>query len=270
LAISAASTLLMSPRVAAATPLRILMVGSSHTWGIKKPLRHVFASYGIPATVDVIAPIHGSLAKNRKEALAAIKDGPDDEVVGDRYDWVILQENGGLQDQISWSASVAIRNAAVEKGGDAIFYMTFPSERDFATGAYSIVLDHLIDGPCATPQCPPVGLPPACCRGYATLAHTTQLNMRVAPVGQTIVDFQADPAHAVDEIYGPDGHHLNAKGKYIAALTIFATIQRTLPDSLWEPLSLLGSGRDYKRIAREAVFGPPSGMAHTWNLAADN
>ena len=270
LALATVGTFFVCPNLAAAAPLRILMVGSSHTWGIKKPLRRVFASYGILATVDVIAPMHGSLLRNRSAALQAIKNGPNPELPYEHYDWVVLQENGGLQDLVNWAASLAIRNAAVQRGGDAIYYMTFPTKRDFLTGAYTTVLDRLIDGPCAVPSCPAVGTPPGCCRGYATLAHATQLNMRVAPVGQSVVDFDRNPTHGADEIYGPDGRHLNAKGKYLAALTIFAAIERALPDSLWEPLSLAGTGVDYKRVAREAVFGPPTGISHTWNLTADN
>jgi len=261
----------------ALTPIRILLVGDSLTTGVAGPLGHILDSQGYQPTIQVIAPATASLVDNHDAAEAAIAAGPGGSgAPSDFFDWVVLQDsswqclpnvNEGVFSSLTTLADLSLSTKG--RGGRTIVYMLYPYKVAFEDYSppdychYTNVLARLERGGCGTQTCPP------CCAGYIPVAHKTDVNTRVAPVGQVFVDFYEKLSRPLTEIFKADGLHLKDKGSYLVALSIFAALQRSLPDSVWNPGNLTAPS-EYKMVVRDAVFGlassPPPTPPIDWNL----
>ncbi len=280
--VSVVVLLAMTATTVHAADLRVLLVGSSHTSGISNDLRDVYDSVGVDATVDQITGDGKTLREHIDSGLLETlhtgksnNEGP--------YDWVVIQEafteHGANHDlpADSIAAALEIKDEIddVGNGGRMAIYLPFPQGQSaWTSGSYRSTLDnHITRASAFSPaQCPSApGWPAACgtCWGYAPLAHGSEFNIRIAPIGEAIARFHEDAAHVYSELFTSSAAlHLNSKGNYFAALTMFATIEQTLPDTVWHPTSLNSVAADYKRIARQTVLGPLVDPV-VWNLWKD-
>ncbi len=141
--------------------------------------------------------------------------------------------------------------------------MTYPDESSFAGTGYTTTISSLrMDALIGAILCPGASCGSA---GYPPIAH--QLDVRVAPVGQAVVDFHESsiPGFPNVNVLFNSETHLGEKGDYLAALTIAASIFRSLPESVWS-LGTVGSWVSaYKAIARDAVVSE----ADVWNVPLD-
>ena len=193
---------------APSAPLRILFIGNSYTY--YNDLPHLVADfartarYERPVQVEMVTRPGVTLRDhwNAGDALAAIRRGP--------WDFVVLQEQSML--------GVLLVEGAPAVNDPELFQTyarRFIREID-AVGATPVL--YLTWARKATPT-----MQARLTSAYAALARETRA--RLAPVG--VAWERTRTAQPALELFDPDGSHPSPTGSYLAAATIWATIDGT-------------------------------------------
>jgi len=185
----------------------ILIVGNSFTSGIKNRLRHLAHSAGRDVFVGVCAGDGYTLAAHAASPRTLAKIHSND------WRTVILQEQS---DGISAERYQGARTLDGEIDGHTVFFMTW---RD--RGADLADYDTLRGEPGGD-------------TGYVPIAF--ELDAAVAPIGWAFREILLAEPDA--DLWSRDGHHASERGRYIAALVLFATIYGESPVGLWMSPSL--------------------------------
>jgi hypothetical protein len=211
----------------------ILLVGNSFTAGIKSRLRMLARSAGRDVAIGVCAGDGFTLAHHAasRSSLAKIHS----------RDWqtVVLQEQSKGIDIERYPAA---RVLDAEIAGRTVFFMTW---RD--RGALLADYDTLRGQPGGD-------------TGYVPIAF--ELGAAVAPVGWAFRELLVEDA--LTDLWGRDAHHANDRGRYLAALVLYAAIFGESPVGLWMHPALPEEQAYHDQLLVERlVFDDPA----QWNIA---
>jgi hypothetical protein len=226
---------LVVPAVPASAGERILLVGNSFTTGIKQRLRSVARSAGHDASIKVRAMNGWTLADHAASAktLRTIQ----------ATDWmtVVLQEQSLGIFASRYPAARALDAEIARTGARTTFFMTW-RDRDASLLFWDPLLG-VVGG------------------DYGYVPITFELGAALAPVGWAFREAMLEDATL--DLWGLDGHHSSERGRYLAALVLFATIYGESPVGLWASPALTPEEalRDQLLVER-LVFSDPA----RWNL----
>lgn len=187
---------------AAETRDTILLVGNSFTAGLKSRLRMLARSAGHDVAIGVCAADGFTLGLHAgsRSSLAKIHSRP--------WQTVVMQEQS---DGIFLERYPGARDLAAEITGRKIFFMTW---RDRAAPLEEYDDLHGVEGGET---------------GYVPIAF--ELDAAIAPVGWAFREMQL--TSPLVDLWSRDGHHANERGRYLAAMVLFATIYGESPVGLW-------------------------------------
>jgi hypothetical protein len=188
----------------------ILIIGNSFTSGIKNRLRHLAHSAGRDVYVGVSAGEGYTLAAHAASPRTLAKLHSND------WRTVVLQEQSDGMSADRYDGARQLDRQIDAINGNTVFFMTW---RD--RGADLADYDALRGEPGGD-------------TGYVPIAF--ELGAAVAPIGWAFREILlADPDA---DLWSHDGHHASERGRYIAALVLFATIYGESPVGLWTSPSL--------------------------------
>ncbi|MBI5504238.1 MAG: hypothetical protein HY899_05530 [Deltaproteobacteria bacterium] len=213
----------------------ILLIGNSFTGGLKPKLQSLIRSSGRDVTIVARAASSWTLADHAASPSTRKK------IDAKAWDYVVLQEQSlGLFHERYPSARVLDAEIG-KKGSQTVFFMTW---RD--AGAPMVSYDSLHGQPGEDV-------------GYIPIAF--ELGAPVAPVGWAFRE-TAIEAPEVD-LWAGDGHHASDRGRYVAALTLFATIFDESPVGLWGPRTMTAEEILHDQLlVEEVTLTNPS----EWNI----
>lgn len=190
--------------------VRILLIGNSFSAGLKPKLQMLVRSSGRDVAIAARTPGTWTLADHSasRSTRARIASKP--------WDYVVLQEQSLGLFSSRYPSARELDAAITLNGSRTIFSMTW---RD--RGAPLESYDWLHGQPGGD-------------IGYVPIAF--ELGAPVAPVGWAFRQTAIEDA-AID-LWALDGHHASDRGRYVAALCLYATIFRESPAGLWGPPSM--------------------------------
>jgi len=210
----------------------VLLVGNSFTAGLKGKLRMLVRSAGRDMAIGVCAGDGYTLADHASSASSLRK-------IHSR-DWraVVLQEQSkGIFEE----RYPAARTLDDEIAGQTVFFMTW---RD--RGAPLEDYDTLR------------GIPGGS-TGYVPIAF--ELDAPIAPIGWVFRELLAEDPAA--ELWGHDGHHASERGRYLAALVLYATLYGESPVGLWISPGMTEEAAFHDQVLVEEVV---LGHSADWNI----
>jgi len=240
---------------------RILMIGNSYTASnnLAGLLESLLETVGPDVTTDSVTG-----GGYRLEQHAADADGRNGEThlrtllvtSGVRWDVVVLQEQSQIpgfpESEPAWRAMVdggeILRDLATARGADVVLLLTW-GRRDGDEYNPAMYPDFL------TMQDRLTG-------GYTRLAElltTSDARIVVAPAGEAFrAVHAAGDVDAFNGLYSGDGSHPSARGSYLAACVLLATLTGRSPVGIeWAPAGLSAEERDgLQAVAAEVVLGP--------------
>jgi hypothetical protein len=203
----AGATLLLP--CALATPAwsrdRILLIGNSFSRGLKSPMRHLARSALRDVSVSAGARNGFTLElhSTSRQSLRRLRSN--------EWHSVVLQEQSDGIDVERYPFARTL-NAEIEAlGARTVFFMTWADEEDPLEE-----FDKL--------RGVPGGM-----EGYVPIAF--ELDAALAPVGWVFRELLAEEPSA--ELWDLDGHHASERGRYLAAITLYAVIFSESPVGLW-------------------------------------
>lgn len=226
---------------AASTPAwardRILLIGNSFSKGLKSPLRYLARS----AMRDLVVSLSTKngytleLHSTSHSTLKRLRMGG--------WHSVVLQEQSDGIDEERYPFARALDAEIEAVGARTVFFMTWPDE-----GKGLDEYDKLRGVPGGT-------------EGYVPIAF--ELESPVAPVGWVFREALLEDPTA--DLWSDDGHHASDRGKYLAALTLYAVIFGESPVGLWpHPRLSPDVVLHDQQLVEDVVLGHPD----DWNLAA--
>jgi hypothetical protein len=203
-----AAAVLLLPCISA-TPAwsrdRILLVGNSFSRGLKSQLRSLARSALRDVAVSVSARNGFTLElhSTSRSSLRRLQSG----------DWhsVVLQEQSDGIDEERYPFARTLDGEIGALGARTVFFMTWADEDDPLEE-----FDKLRGTPGGT-------------EGYVPIAF--EVDAALAPVGWVFRELLALEPDA--DLWDQDGHHASERGRYIAALTLYAVIFGESPVGLW-------------------------------------
>lgn len=186
---------------------KILLLGNSFTAGLKPKLQSLIRSSGRDVTIVARAANGWTLADHAASRSTRKRIG------SKVWDYVVLQEQSLGLFHARYPSARVLDAEIGKQGSRTVFFMTW---RD--AGAPLASYDSLHGQPGEDV-------------GYVPIAF--ELDAPVAPVGWAFRE-TAIEAPEID-LWAGDGHHASDRGRYVAALTLFATIFDESPVGLWGP-----------------------------------
>jgi hypothetical protein len=177
------------------SPGRVLLVGNSLSRGIRQPLRRLLRDGGHRARIRAITPGGATLGDHVDSARTRRL------ITSRSWDYVVLQEQSSWMDQRRYPSARILDELIAGIGAETLFLMTW-RDRGASLETYEWLR--------GTPD----GL-----FGYVPIAF--ELDAAVAPVGWAIRNTVID---GLPYDLWRDGHHLDRRGRYLAACVVFATI----------------------------------------------
>lgn len=217
--------------------MRIFLIGSSFTNGIKPYLQMLIESSGRTATINVRAVDSWTLGYHytSTKTMNELKDG--------HYDRVVLQEQSdGCTAAGSYPYIRGFNTIIREKGGLPVLMMTWRDRGD-ALSTYDALKGTVgdTDGP-----------------GYVPIGF--EIDAAIAPAGW--IFRTAVAANENVNLWNTDGHHANARGRYMAAMSVFCAIYGESPDGLNCPRAVRTTkALDQAYATTVAITGKA-----TWNI----
>jgi hypothetical protein len=180
----------------------VLLVGNSFTAGIKTKLRYLLRSAGRDTSVYVRASEGWTLAMHAESSTTTQK------IQWKPWDAVVLQEqsDGMLPERFP---SARLLESRIDER--TVFFMTW-RDRSALLEDY----DNLRGVPGGD-------------TGYVAVA--AEVGAVVAPVGWAFREILVEEPDA--ELWRSDGHHASERGRYVAALVLYATITGDSTVGLW-------------------------------------
>ncbi len=211
----------------------MLLVGNSFTKGIKSPLRMLVRSAGRDVAIGVCAADGFTLQAHAESRSSLAKIHSKD------WQTVVLQEQSdGISEERGYQGARALD---LEIAGRTVFFMTW-RDRDAEIADY----DDLRGEPGGD-------------TGYVPIA--LELDAAVAPIGWVFREILLAEPDA--ELWSRDGHHASERGRYLAALTLYATIYLESPVGLWMTPGLSEEQAFHDQLLVErVVFEDPA----AWNI----
>lgn len=204
-----AVALALAPSTAPAQ-VRILLIGNSFSSGVKPKLQMLIRSSGRDVVVAARTPGTWTLADH------AASRSTNARITRRVWDYVVLQEQSLGLFYTRYPSARQLDETITLHGSQTVFFMTW---RDQGAPLASYDSLHGLPGDDV---------------GYVPIAF--ELGAPVAPVGwafrETAIE---DPAI---DLWALDDHHASDRGRYVAALTLYATIFRESPVGLWGPSNL--------------------------------
>ncbi len=185
----------------------ILLIGNSFTAGVKPKLQSLIRSSGRDVVIVAKAASTWTLADHAASSSTMKR------IDSKRWDYVVLQEQSLGIFHSRYGAARALDTEIGKSGAETVFFMTW---RD--SGEPLVSYDSLCGQPGEDV-------------GYIPIAF--ELGAPVAPVGWA---FRQTAMEAPEiDLWASDGHHASDRGRYVAALTLYATIFGESPLGLWGP-----------------------------------
>jgi len=225
--------------MAVATPAysqdSILIIGNSFTGGIKTNLRMLTRSAMRDTNVRVRAR-RGATLNDHSVARSTLRT-----LRSTQWNHVVLQDQSDGIDEERYPGARALDAEIETIGGETLFFMTW-ADRDDELDVYDR-LRGVPDGE----------------EGYVPIAF--ELDAPVAPIGWAFRELVLEAPEA--ELWNTDGHHAGDRGRYLAALVLYAVIYRESPVGLWPSPKLTSEQVLHDQLLVErVVFMNPS----EWNL----
>ena len=230
-------------------------MGSSLIRGVKSNLENMLEAQGIEADIRVLAPSLRTLAwHDASKRSMSFLSGKNAEA----WDYVILQENGGVQQyppgMTNATSYQALRNL---------------HEKITATGAKTLVFMVWQDRS-ITPRSPAGDARWQILKGDPTgnvgnVPIAFELNIGVIPVGWGVRAARMEEGEYMDEMLynGGMGHHLSPLGRYLGACATYAAILGKSPVGLASPGKLSAADASFvQSVAKNVVIDNQA----TWNL----
>jgi hypothetical protein len=236
--VALAGAVLLLPCVGA-TPAwsrdRILLVGNSFSQGVKNRLRSLTRSALRDASVSVSARDGWTLGVHSTARSTLRRIGSTE------WHTVVLQEQSDGIDEERYPDARTIDAEVEAAGSRTVFFMTW-ADRDDELSEYER-LRGVAGGT----------------EGYLPIA--IELDSPVAPVGWVFREVLLEEPDA--ELWSLDGHHASERGRYLAALTLYATIFAESPVGLWpHPALPLDQVLHDQLLVERVVLGDQS----EWNI----
>jgi hypothetical protein len=184
---------------------RILLVGNSFSRGLKSQLRDLARSALRDVSVSASAR-NGYTLELHSTSRASLR-----RLRGVEWHSVVLQEQSDGIDEDRYPFARALDAEVEALGARTVFFMTWPDEDDEPEE-----FDKLRGVPGGT-------------EGYVPIAF--ELDAALAPVGWVFRELLAGDPQA--DVWDQDGHHASERGRYLAALTLYAAIFGESPVGLW-------------------------------------
>ncbi|MFN2427169.1 MAG: hypothetical protein ABR587_12065, partial [Candidatus Binatia bacterium] len=205
LTVLVAFTFLLAGSTQAWSRDRILIVGNSFTKGIKSDLRNLARS----ALRDVSVSVRGRAGATLNDHAVSRSTLRKLRIPG--WHSVVLQDQSDGIDEERYPGARVLDAEIAAIGADTIFFMTWADQDDEIE-----VYDELRGVPGGT-------------EGYVPIAM--ELDAVVAPIGWAFRELLLEGPDA--ELWRQDGHHAGDRGRYLAALVLYAVIYRESPVGLW-------------------------------------
>jgi hypothetical protein len=216
---------------------RILLVGNSFSRGLKSPLRSLARSALRDVTVSVSARSGFTLELHSasRSSLRRLRGG--------EWHSVVLQEQSDGIDEERYPFARMLDGEIEALGARTVFFMTWADHEDPLED-----FDKLRGVPGGS-------------EGYVPIAF--ELDAALAPVGWVFRELLAVEPGA--DLWDSDGHHASERGRYLAAITIYAVVFDESPVGLWAspklaPEQVLAD----QQLVESVVLGHPA----DWNLDA--
>jgi hypothetical protein len=184
---------------------RILLVGNSFSRGLKSPLRYLARSALRDVSVSASARNGFTLElhSTSRQSLRRLRSA--------EWHSVVLQEQSDGIDEERYPFARTLDAEARALGARTVFFMTWADEDDPLEE-----FDKLRGVPGGT-------------EGYVPIAF--ELDAALAPVGWVFRELLAEEPGA--DLWDLDGHHASERGRYLAAITLYAVIYNESPIGLW-------------------------------------
>jgi hypothetical protein len=233
-AVTLAAGGLLAPRAACAQaePDHVLLLGNSFLRGVGPNLRRmVQKNRGVRLRVVTRAAAGWTLAKH------AASSATSRHLERAAWDWVVVQEQSAGIDELRYPDAEALHAQILDAGARMMFFMTWRDRTD-PLSDYDSLLG--VSGGST---------------GYVPIA--VRLDAPIAPVGWAIREGIATGLPY--DYWGPDGHHLNRLGGYLAACVLYAALTGESPAGGWAPGKLQrdGSAAAMQDLAATTVLAAP-------------
>lgn len=229
-----AAVIALGPSSAQATT-RILLIGNSFSAGLKPKLQSLIRSSGRDVTIAARAASTWTLANHSVSSATLTR------IRSKAWDFVVLQEQSLGLFHARYPSARTLDAEIRNRGSQTVFFMTW---RDW--GAPLVSYDSLHGQPGDDV-------------GYVPIAF--ELGAPVAPVGWAFRETAIEAPEV--GLWAGDGHHASDRGRYLAALTLYATMFRESPVGLWGPPTMTAEDILHDQLLVEAItLGNPL----EWNL----
>ncbi len=226
---------------ASATPAwsrdRVLLIGNSFSRGLKSQLRDIARSAMRDVSVSTSSRNGYTLElhSTSRASLRRLRAGG--------WHTVVLQEQSDGIDEERYPFARTLDEEIELVGARTVFFMTWADEEDPLED-----FDTLRGVPGGT-------------EGYVPIAF--ELDAALAPVGWVFRELLVEEPGA--ELWDSDGHHASDRGRYLAAITLYAVIFSESPVGLWaHPRLPPDQVLHDQQLVESVVLGHPD----DWNLDA--
>jgi hypothetical protein len=244
--------MILQPRAHAATDWdrEILLIGSSLSRGVRRPLQSIFQAAGENVRVRSMAPALADLTYHANS-------GRTDEVLASQdWDVVFLQENGaGISESAGgYQAVRELHEKISSTGATTLLFMTWRERHVLPEGSLWTDLKGEPD--------------PDGHVGYLPIAY--ELGVGVAPIGWAVRQAKMDEA-PIDLWKGKKGRHLSIYGQYLAACVVYSALTGLSPRGVWASERLPANIADFLQIEAEKIVFTTNEddeivFNDTWNL----